>query len=318
MQITPALNSAIATTSNITSKPYHDPADKSFMSDERRILILSDTHMGHPKAAVWGPKALRNLWQRARATDLIINGDIAELHHPKFRASAAKQVVDLQNLCQDDGVKITLLSGNHDPHLTDQRHLSLNQGEVFMTHGDIIHPAISPWNNYAKHLQEIRDHAYQSLSDQHENAFQAQSKSAQHASHLKWNEIASDGETIQFSRIGKFEKRFSEAFKVMWYWHRIPRMAADFAAKYVPESRFFIFGHIHRAGIWESHGRIIINTGSFDFPKQPRAVVIKRNQLSVWKLKRQNMIYDFAAEPLRKWDLNNIQISKVGDGLHAA
>ncbi|QQE11015.1 metallophosphoesterase family protein [Planctomycetota bacterium] len=277
---------------------------------------MSDTHMGRPKSAVWGPKALQPLWNRMDATDLIINGDVAELHDPRYRALAARQVLELQELCQQDGVKLTMLSGNHDPHLTDMRHLSLYKGEVFLTHGDIIHPAISPWNDYAVHLQELHEHAKACLADDEQSSIESQMLAAQHASHLKWNEFAADEKPK--SRIAQFESTIGSAMKVLWYWNSIPKMAANFAAKHVPKSRFFIFGHIHHSGIWENNGRVVINTGSFDFPKRPRVVVIKRDQLSVWKLKRNDMTYGFDSTSLAKWDLNNVQVSPFGNTLHAA
>ncbi len=273
--------------------------------------------MGRPKAKVWGPKALRPIWQHARATDVIINGDVAEVHDPIHRALAAKQVLELQTLCEEDGVRLTLLSGNHDPHLTDLRHLSLYQGEVFLTHGDMLHPAISPWNDYAPHLRALRTHALACLDEGDKPTMYAHAHAAQHASHVKWDEFAAH-DMPKVTRAEKWLNKMLEVPRVFWYWHRLPRTASDFAAEYVPRARFFIFGHIHRAGIWEMAGRTIINTGSFDFPHQPRAVIIKRDQLSVWKLERRGMSYHLAGMPMRKWDLNNVQVMPVGDGLHAA
>ena len=88
--------------------------------------------------------ALRPLW--AGASNLIINGDVAEVHHPEHWADAATQLLQLLDLCEKDGVALTLLSGNHDPFIGEVRHLHLANHQVFVTHGDALHPAIAPWS----------------------------------------------------------------------------------------------------------------------------------------------------------------------------
>lgn len=67
------------------------PVDGLFMTD--RIVIISDTHLGRPKCAALSAKALRPLWKDA--SRLIINGDIAEIHHPKHADAAGEQVIKL-------------------------------------------------------------------------------------------------------------------------------------------------------------------------------------------------------------------------------
>lgn len=107
-----------------------------------RIVILSDTHMGRPEAVVRSPAELAPLWRGADS--LVINGDVAEVHDPRHRVKAAGQVLELHDLCERDGVDLTLLSGNHDPYISDTRHLKLANGAVFVTHGDALHPSIAP------------------------------------------------------------------------------------------------------------------------------------------------------------------------------
>ena len=100
-----------------------------------RIVIISDTHLGRPGGTARSAEALVPIWQNA--SELIINGDIAEIHHPAYRAAAAREVVQLQSLCEDHGTELTLISGNHDPYISDLRHLSLKNDRVFITHGDV-------------------------------------------------------------------------------------------------------------------------------------------------------------------------------------
>ena len=65
------------------------------MDRSRRIVIISDTHMGRPNAPVASPDQLRPLWRDA--SRLIVNGDLAEINDARYRANAARQVCRLQD-----------------------------------------------------------------------------------------------------------------------------------------------------------------------------------------------------------------------------
>lgn len=247
----------------------------------RRTVILSDTHLaGNGQGAV-SADALRPLWQGAN--ELVMNGDLAELSDPKWRVDAARHIIRLQDLCESDGVRLTILSGNHDPLITDRRFLRLCHGEVFVTHGDMLHPAISPWTAHAKQLRELHASALQQLELTERANLDHQALAAAHASNLKWDHVAEHG-PVRYSKLaGKIEHARKVA-KVLWFWHRLPKLAAGFAQRYAPDARFFIFGHIHRAGVWRFGHQTIINTGSYHCPRNPHAVIIQDQQLAVHRV----------------------------------
>lgn len=268
-----------------------------------RIVILSDTHLGRPNAGAHSPAALRPLWQGA--SRLIINGDAAELSDEKFRVEAARQVMQIQQFCEEDGVALTLLSGNHDPMIGDQRYLRLFRGEVFITHGDALHPAISPWTAHRQQLRRFHDYTTHAAERQGErNDLETALAAAQYASHFTWDEWywGRHPHTPRWRR--RLELPLKVA-RVAWYWQTLPRAAARFARRYAPECRFFVFGHIHRAGIWHDQGRVLINTGSYDFPSKPRAVIIEDGNLSVWPLRFAGGRFVRTATPLRSFRLTN-------------
>jgi len=248
----------------------------------RRTVILSDTHLaGNGQGAV-ASKALRELWQGA--DELIINGDVAELSDPKWRADAARQVLDLAELCERDGVRLTLLSGNHDPLITDRRYLRLRGGEVFVTHGDLLHPSISPCTTNHRQLRALHDDALASLGSSQHQLLDEQAMAVQHASNLKWDDIAHHGHGPQRNPIMKRVEHGYKCARVLWFWHRLPRLAADFAQRYAPECRYFIFGHFHRAGVWRFGNQTIINTGSYHCPKNPHAIVIQDQRIELYRV----------------------------------
>ncbi|MEM1109672.1 MAG: metallophosphoesterase family protein [Planctomycetota bacterium] len=305
-----------------------------------RILIVSDTHLANPGRGAGSAEALRPLWEGA--SEVIFNGDVAEIADQRLRGEAARQVLALQEYAEVDGVKLTFISGNHDPLLTDRRYLRLAEREVFLTHGDILHPAISPWTDHAKHLQALHADAVLSLDPDKARDIDHQLAACQHASVVQWDHfVTKPHEGLEknalrrgLERFGlgrKIERRSSQGvkvFKALYYWHTIPRRAMGFARRFAPESRFFIFGHIHRAGIWHDPnaltvgtdvivpegGRYIINTGAYQTPRNPRAVVIEGKQLSVWPIRYNLKGHRFADKPLAEYSLNHEAVAATVDG----
>ncbi|MEL7089285.1 MAG: hypothetical protein AAGL98_12740, partial [Planctomycetota bacterium] len=165
----------------------------------------------------------------------------------------------------------------------------------------------------------------------------------QHASAAQWDLFVKHGEEArqQAERSGLIKRRRGPGMiarrtatamkvaKALVYWHTIPRRAMGFARRFAPESRFFIFGHIHRAGIWHDDkpltvgtdvivpegGRFIINTGAYQTPRNPRAVVMHGRTLEVWPV-----VYDLAghrlgARPIATHTLQNPVTAARADGV---
>ena len=267
----------------------------------RRTVIISDTHLAGDGRGARSAQALRPLWQGA--DELIINGDFAELSDPRCRGAAARQVLELTDLCEEDGVRLTFLSGNHDPLITDRRYLRLAGGEVFLTHGDMLHPAISPWVSDAHKLRMLHHDALASLDPRQRGGLDDQAMIVQHVSGQKWDHIA-QGHAPKRGRLRKSAGHAAKCARVLWFWHRLPKLAAQFADRYAPEARYFVFGHFHRAGVWHIGGRTIINTGSFHAPKNPHAVVIEGERLALHRIRFDPAGHTLVATPRKVFALN--------------
>lgn len=251
-----------------------------------RIVVISDTHLGRTRGGARSAEALRPLWQKA--STLIVNGDLAEVHDARLRAAAAREVVALQAMCDEDGVQLILIAGNHDPFITDRRYLSLFDGEVFITHGDVLHPAISPWTRHAAHLRGLHEEAIQ-IADAVGTAGVApiddmRHEAARYASHFEWDAMAEHMDVEPTHRVKKMMQLARQVALASYYWTLLPRSAARYARFHAPACRFFVFGHIHKAGIWNDGDRLVINTGSYGQPGRPRGVIIERGNLTVWPI----------------------------------
>lgn len=259
-----------------------------------KTLILSDLHLGRPRLAAASAAALRPLWQGFDR--LIINGDVAEVHHPTHWSQAARQVLQLHDFCEADGVELTLLSGNHDPYLTDQRHLELADGAVFVTHGDVLHPAIAPWSPRAGIMRDAHERAIQAIPEHERDQLDTRLKVSQFASHVEWSDMAHEAAK---SNIPQMLLRPWCVPQVLLYWRKFPQLASRFLLKHAPRATIGVFGHTHRAGVWNINDRLIINTGAFGFPGKPRAVTIDgARTVSVLAIERAGDAYRLAREPL--------------------
>lgn len=250
----------------------------------RRIAIISDTHLGHPQSKALRAAQLAPLIQSG-ITDLVVNGDTAELQYHHLRSEAAKQLEKLETICEQAQVQLTLISGNHDAMVTDIRHLSLADGQVFVTHGDAFHPGVAPWSTGAPQMLADFKLARASLNkpedlynlDIHLGIMQ----------HVCHQDFVRQHETGVYDKLS-LRRAPRTVWEVVQYWRQVPRLAAQFSQRYVPDARVVIFGHSHHQGIWRRRGRLIINTGSYSFPGKPWAVIVENTTLTVHRLRRRS------------------------------
>lgn len=265
-----------------------------------RIIILSDTHLGRPDGAAVSAAALRPLWQGCN--HLVLNGDVAEVHHPIYRGQAAREVMQLLELAERDGVQVTMLSGNHDPYLSDVRHLRLANGRVFITHGDVLHPAIAPWSPAADKIRTVNKLAMARLEPGQRDRLEHRLAASQHAASAEW----------AYYNTHKPRPAWVELLQRPWlipqillFWKRIPHLAAAFAAEHVPDARFILLGHTHRQGIWHLAHRVIINTGCYGFPGKPWAVVLDQGELAVRPVLFDGTGYRLSMQPVATFPITD-------------
>jgi UDP-2,3-diacylglucosamine pyrophosphatase LpxH len=277
-----------------------------------RTVIISDTHLGRLHGAALSAPALRPLWQGA--DQFIINGDVAEIHHPDQWGDAARQTMQLYDLCETDGVHLTMLSGNHDPFISDIRHLQLADGAVFVTHGDVLHPALAPWSPAAQRIRAAYDQAMAAMVNDSRDELEQRLEAAQHASHAEWQGLKR--EAGRSTLLGLMRRPWA-LVQVLLYWMRVPYLGERFLVRHAPDARFLIIGHTHRPGIWTINDRVIINTGCYGFPGTPRAVILEDGVLQVYRIRLHHDVYQMDASPLVQFDVQPAEQSASVSVEHA-
>ena len=224
---------------------------------------------------------------------MVINGDVAEVQVPWLRGAAVRELDRLEQLTEQDGVKLTLISGNHDAYLTDKRCLQLAMGNILVMHGDALHPAVAPWTRSSRSLQERTE---SEINKAEKNDLATRLDIAQHVGHsefLREYVQSSLGETAA----RRILARPIEVPMVLWYWKNEPILAEQFLKQYAPQARVLIVGHSHRRGIWRRGERTIINTGAFMFPGKPQCVIHTGDTLSVHRIIKQGKTYQRLEKP---------------------
>src|SRR5690606_31110028 len=102
---------------------------------------------------------------------------------------------------------------------------------------------------HREELRALHEQTLAALDPVSREQLQGQLDAAQYASWFEWDHMA-HRPAVRQPRWKRIVQQGIKAARAMWYWHTLPIAAARYAERYAPECRFFIFGHIHRAGIW--------------------------------------------------------------------
>jgi predicted phosphodiesterase len=273
---------------------------------EPKTIVLSDLHLGRPGATA---QAHRFAELVAPFDRVIVNGDVAELHHAHFREHAEFELDRFRECCDKAGARLELIAGNHDPFVSTARSLTLSGGAVYLTHGDALHPAIAPWSPFAATMRQAYETALVSSAagrNEHEGRLAA----AREASIAEWRAV---GSGAHISTIASMAVRPHRALAVLSYWQRYPSMIHDWASQFAPQAGTVIVGHSHRSFVRTIGGLRIVNTGAYSFPGKPLAVVIEGSSVRVHRIDMERRLFTLEPQPIASWS-----IARRDGGLHHA
>jgi exonuclease SbcD len=257
-------------------------------------IVLSDLHLCKRLSSIGDIAELRPLWQGF--DELILNGDTEESYSKRYATRSQDGRRTLVKLAEDDGLRVHLLNGNHDPMISNAHAYTLFEDKVLIMHGHAVFREVAPWTWYAPQIVAHRDELLIEFGDCYE-------------SQLRATQLASERSAKSRAVINR-PRFIALPFKMAWCvakilqtWKRFPVITEKWLATYAPKTKIVVVGHTHHAGIWNVHGRVIINTGCFGFPSHPRAVIIKNNTLKVVRIRKNNNMY-YLAQELGSWQLD--------------
>lgn len=259
-----------------------------------KIRIVSDLHVGHKASVIDSLQALRPL---AEGVDwLIFNGDTLELKYgdldvDHYDADREKERFDKE--VAKWSCKVTVITGNHDPQISDLHSLSVLDNKVFITHGDGLFPEIAPWSSNIENLRKhaaIIDPATTGITEQDLHDYLELHKTVTIRAH-------EDDKKYNPTLWGKMKIFLHQAwppttpFRILKSWSEVPARAISLTERFGLSPKFIVVGHTHNPGTWKRGGQTVINLGSY-FPwPGARCIDIEKNTLKIRKIrKKQNDI----------------------------
>lgn len=245
------------------------------------LRILSDLHYLDADSRV---RTLSQLDPLLEGVDhLVFNGDTCDTSHAVGPDELAGIVAHFTARVP----RVTFLTGNHDPGISDTHELSLAGGAVWVTHGDVLFPGATPWSTLRAELQRRIDAALAEdagtgipAADPIARRLRAHRRAC-HGLPREFNHVARDPwSRLNRLRITLFPPR--KLLAMLAAWRDTPRLAADLAAQHRPSAQVIITGHIHFPGVWRRPGgRTVINTGAFGPPRGALLVDLESTGLTV-------------------------------------
>jgi predicted phosphodiesterase len=249
-------------------------------------LILSDLHLGHRASLIRDPEQLAPVFREANT--IILNGDTAELRHQIDRPVGRMLAATLARVCHSSGAKAIFINGNHDPVISHIDHLDLAEGQMLVTHGDILFLGIAPWSRQAYAYRKVHLRALDQLGPDALLNFEKRLLATKRTS-LKLQLLEEPTTRGRFPGLGLIVRQLWPPFRpfmILHAWWETPNLGARLLQAFRPETRYLLIGHTHFPGCWNHGGRVIINTGSFVLNFGACAVLLKEKSFEIRKIKR--------------------------------
>jgi predicted phosphodiesterase len=249
-------------------------------------LILSDLHLGHRASLIRDPEQLAPVFREANT--IVLNGDTAELRHQIDRPVGRTLAATLARVCHSSGAKAIFINGNHDPVISHVDHLDLAEGQMLVTHGDMLFLGIAPWSRQAYAYRKIHLRALDQLGPDALLNFEKRLLATKRTS-LKLQLLEEPTTRGRFPGLGLIVRQFWPPFRpfmILHAWWETPKLGAKLLQAFRPETRYLLIGHTHFPGCWNHGGRVVINTGSFVLNFGACAVLLNEKSFEIRKIKR--------------------------------
>lgn len=227
------------------------------------IRIISDIHLGHTASLAREIAQLEPLFDGVKT--VVFNGDTVEMRSERDRERAERIMREVQQFCEAQDATTHFINGNHDPIISTLNHLEIGDGDLLVTHGDILFHEIAPWSPDAENLGGLHDRFLSELNSSElkdlETILSTNKRVSQTYDHEHFN--IPDGTWGQFSTFMKQTWPPKRLIQMVSSWKHTPKHAINLVKLYRPTAKCVIVGHTHFPGVWHRHGYSVINTGSY-------------------------------------------------------
>ncbi len=253
-----------------------------------RLRVFSDLHFRDPRGSLhdlaWFAPLLGD------ADGIVFNGDSIDTQVP----ATARHAGELREFAARSGRRIDWLTGNHDPDFSDHAELSLADGRVWITHGDVFFQAIAPWSHHAAEIRRRLSVASTGLSDDELHRIETRLRLNRLVSHALPEDpgLFEPGLHRRAYRVARAVFPPQRLVSILHTWAATPRLVAALARAQRPEARVVLLGHTHYPGVWRVPGEngrpalTVINTGSFTRPFGGLFAELHGERLRVFPIRR--------------------------------
>lgn len=251
------------------------------------VRFLSDLHLGHDMCSL---RRTAELWPLIDgAGTVVFNGDTTEERATAFCSRSLAMFSELQELCARAGAQMVFLNGNHDPDRWPHDWLDLAGGALFVTHGHVLLRLISPWSRKLRICRAELERIHAEFTPQQRRKMSVRFAIARRCSlAMPPSETRQRGHSLT-ARAGLLLREIwppTRPWEVLKVWAGLPWIAARFLRNYRPNARVMLFGHTHRAAVWNRGGRLLVSTGGFVTFAKPLMADLQEGQFSVFRLYR--------------------------------
>lgn len=227
------------------------------------IRIISDIHLGHNASLARDIAQLEPLFDGVKT--VIFNGDTIEMRSERDRERAEYLMHEVEQFCAAQDATTHFINGNHDPIISTVNHLEIGNGDLLVTHGDVLFHEIAPWGPDAENLGGLHDRYISELdAGELKDLETILSTNKRVSQNMKVKEFdIPDGIRGQFTTFMKQTWPPKRLVTMVSSWRHTPNHAINLVKLYRPTAKCVIIGHTHFPGIWHRHGYSVINTGSY-------------------------------------------------------
>jgi predicted phosphodiesterase len=241
------------------------------------LRILSDLHFRDASSRL---RRLEDLGPLLEGVDTLwLNGDTCDNQSGMPAAAVAVLVAFFRARVP----VVHLLTGNHDPDISDRHWCTTAGHRLVATHGDVFFDDIVPWGSQRDLLVARRRAAAHRHPEIEDSSLPGRIALHRLACTGLAREVNPEHSGL-FQRLHRFVDEFFPPRKplaMLRVWRSLPDQVAALAPAWFPGVQVVVTGHVHFPRVWRRGDLAIINTGAFAGPLGAYAVDLEGGTVTV-------------------------------------